>query len=143
MIPARRLLWVDCTAAAIAGVVVLMLSGWLSDLHALPQRLLLFVGAVNLLYGMYSFSLARQTHRPMYLIKILVFANAFWMVVCVGLATAYWGQASLFGLAHLLGEGIFVGGLAAMEWRQRHQLALIPGAPVSEAGTNVSARISD
>jgi len=118
----RRLLWVDCTAAALAGVTVLALSGWLSRLHALPQDLLVFTGAVNLLYGSYSFSLAVRSERPLLGIKLLVVANLSWAVVCVGLAIAYWQQATVFGLVHLIGEAIFVGGLGLLEWRQRYQL---------------------
>jgi len=118
----RRLLWVDCTAAALAGVLVLTFSGWLSRLHGLPQDLLLFTGVVNLLYGSYSFSLAVRTERPLALIKLLAVANMGWAVVCIGLATAYGQQATVFGLVHLIGEAIFVGGLGLLEWRQRYQL---------------------
>jgi len=31
-------------------------------------------------------------------------------------------SASAFGLAHLIGEGVFVGGLAALEWGHRERL---------------------
>jgi hypothetical protein len=89
----------------------------------LPQEILLFVGAANLLYASYSFSLARRAERPMPLIKLLVYANAAWVPVCIGLAANFWGQATVFGLAHLIGEAFFVGGLAALEWNQRDQLA--------------------
>ncbi|MBZ2188833.1 hypothetical protein K8B33_06980 [Alcanivorax sp. JB21] len=119
----RKVLWVDCTAAAIAGATVLLLSGWLSHLHLLPQELLVFIGGVNLTYGAYSFFLARQVARPIILINLLVFANAAWAVVCLGLAARFWGEASLWGIAHLVGEALFVGGLAALEWSQRQQLA--------------------
>jgi len=118
----KRLLWVDCTAAVLVGIAVLGLSGWLSHVHALPRELLLFTGAVNVLYGSYSFSLAVRSERPMYLIKLLVFANLAWAVVCLGLAAAFLGAATVFGLAHLIGEAIFVGGLASLEWRWRAQL---------------------
>ncbi|QOC23907.1 hypothetical protein IC757_07280 [Wenzhouxiangella sp. AB-CW3] len=121
-----KLLWVDCTAAALAGIAVVALSGWLSRLHLLPQELLVFIGLVNLLYGTYSFTLVRLARRPLFLIKLLAFANAAWAITCLGLATAFWHQASVFGLAHLAGEAIFVGWLAAMEWNQRHQLARSP-----------------
>jgi hypothetical protein len=126
----RRLLWVDCTAAALAGVLVLALSGWLSRVYELPRGLLLFTGAVNLLYASYSFSLAVRTVRPLSLIKLLVFANASWVVVCLGLAVAFREQASVFGIGHLVGEAIFVGGLARLEWMQRDQLVTAARAPL-------------
>jgi len=36
------------------------------------------------------------------------------------------GGASVFGLAHLLGEGAFVGALATLEWRERERLLRAP-----------------
>jgi hypothetical protein len=127
----RRLLWVDCTAAALAGVAVLALSGWLSRLYALPRGLLLFIGAVNLLYACYSFSLAVRAQRPIVLIQLLVFANAAWAVVCLGLAITFRQQASVFGLGQLVCEAIFVGGLAGLEWAWRDGLVSAAWSPAA------------
>lgn len=118
----KNLLWIDCIAGALAGVLVLMFSGWLSSLHALPRELLLLNGAVNLLYASYSFSLAVRATRPRSLIKVLVFANLSWALVCLCLAAVFAGSAAVFGIGHLVGEAIFVGGLAGLEWRWRDQL---------------------
>jgi hypothetical protein len=118
----RNLLWVDCIAAAVAGAAVLTLSGWLSRLYGLPRDLLLFTGAVNILYASYSFVLASRTTRPMASIVVLAFANLAWALVCVYLAIGVAGSPTVFGLAHLFGEAIFVAGLAALEWRWREQL---------------------
>ena len=119
----RRLLWIDCTAGAVAAVMVVVLSPWLSRLYGLPREILPFMGAANLLYAAYSFSLARRVGRPMSLIKLLVYANATWVLVCLGMVARFWEQATVFGFAHLVGEALFVGGLAALEWNQRHRLA--------------------
>ena len=118
----RNLLWVDCIAGALAGATVLMFSGWLSGLHALPRELLLLNGAVNLLYASYSFSLARRARRPRSLINLLVFANLAWAVVCLWLVGIFAGSASWFGIGHLVAEAVFVGGLAGLQWRWRDQL---------------------
>lgn len=118
----RRLLWVDCTAGALAGVVVIALANWLSRLEGLPREVLLFTGAVNLLYASYSLSLAIRPVRPMPSIKLLVFANLAWVPVCLGLAALFREQATPFGFAHLVGEAAFVGGLGVLEWTQRRRL---------------------
>jgi hypothetical protein len=118
----RNLLWVDGTAGAIAGVLVLLLGGWLSRLHGLPVELLQLIGVVNLGYGSYSLALASRARRPFAAIVLLVAANAIWAVICLQWAVTYAGSATLFGMGHLVGEGIFVGGLAALEWRLREQL---------------------
>lgn len=116
------LLWTDCTAGALVGVVVLALNGWLADLYALPQGFVRFMGAANLLYGLYSFSLAVRTERPMPLLILLVVANGSWAVACGVWAIAFWGTASWLGLGQLLAEAAFVGGLAWLEWRHRESL---------------------
>jgi hypothetical protein len=124
----RKLLWVDCGAALLAGAAVLSLSGWLSQLYALPQGLLVGMGVANLGYGTFSFSLARRARRPRPLIVLLVVANATWAVLCGLAAVLLAGTASAFGLAHLIGEGLFVGGLAGLEWRRRERLLVAHGA---------------
>ena len=86
----------------------------------LPQKLLLFIAAVNLLYACYSFTLARRAHRPLHLIQLLVGAYAAWAPVCLALAVTNWHRASWFGIAHFVGEAIFVGALAAMEWKESY-----------------------
>ncbi len=118
----RHLLWIDSGAALLAGTSMLALSGWLSDLYALPHALLLVMGAANLAYGAYSGLLARRTHRPYGLIVLLVAANATWALLCMLAAFHFTGTATAFGVAQLAGEGLFVGGLAALEWRVRKEL---------------------
>lgn len=118
----RNLLWADCIAGAVAGVMVLMFSGWLSTLHGLPRELLLANAAANLLYASYSFSLARRPTRPRASINLLVFANLAWAVVCLGLVGVFAESATVFGIGHLVAEAVFVGGLAGLEWRWRDQL---------------------
>ncbi|MES2521705.1 MAG: hypothetical protein V4617_03320 [Gemmatimonadota bacterium] len=115
----RHLLLFDSIAGLTAGVIMLSLSGFLSALYALPRALLVGIGVANLLYGTYSGSLARRTHRPMALLIVLVVANATWAALCVLVAVRFWDTASPFGLAQLLGESVFVGVLARLEWRHR------------------------
>ncbi len=118
----RQLLWVDGLAGAVVGVAMLALRGWLGKWYQLPQDFLLFMGLVNLAYASYSLSLARRQQRPMYLIRLLVVANLTWAVLCFRWAVVFGGTASLFGLAHLVGEGLFVAGLGCLEWRWRELL---------------------
>lgn len=118
----QNLLWIDCTAAAIAGMAVLALSQWLSELQGLPRGLLIGIGIVNLLYGSCSFSLAIRARRPLGLIKALVVANGFWACVCLGLGLYFAATATGWGLVQLFGEAAFVGGLACLEWKWRHRL---------------------
>ena len=115
----RKLLWVDASAALVAGVGVLLLCGWLSEWYALPENLLLLIGGVNVGYGVYGLLLASRARRPRALILLLVMANLVWAAACLRWAVAYSESASVFGLAHLGGEGVYVGTLACLEWRWR------------------------
>lgn len=113
----NSLLWIDCTGGLVVGVLVLALSSWLSTLFAMPVRFVVVLGAANLGYGLYSLQLARRTVRPRALLRLLVGANLAWAVFCVLASVRLASQASYLGLAHLLLEGAYVGGLGLLEWR--------------------------
>ena len=125
----KNLLWIDCIAAALAGSAVLLLVPWLGPLYGLPPGLLQFIGIANLLYGGYSLSLALRRRRPQALITVLVVANGVWALACVGMAAHFSATATWLGLGHLVGEAIFVGGLAACEWVWRRQLLWAMDSP--------------
>lgn len=118
-VPLRKLLWVDCTAGLLVGLVVVSLSARLADLYAMPRALVVGMGAANVCYGTFSLSLAVRSHRPLSLVVLLVAANATWAMLCAVGACILWGTASYFGLAQLVIEGLFVGGLARLEWAGR------------------------
>ncbi|MCC6539604.1 MAG: hypothetical protein IT162_18780 [Bryobacterales bacterium] len=119
----RHILWIDCGAAAVAGVAVLSLASCLSGWYRLPVGLIQCNGLVNLAYASYSFSLARRRHRPLWAIVLLAAGNLTWFAVCMAVAAHFASTASFFGLAHWAGEGGFVATLAAVEWTQRHRLS--------------------
>lgn len=125
---ARYLLWIDSAAAASAGFFVLLLASWLSELYRLPHGLLLFIGAVNLFYAGYAGSLAIRRKRPRGLLYVLIIGNTLWMGMCLALALRFAGHAAPLALAHLIGEALFVGALAACEWRWRAQICGLPEA---------------
>jgi hypothetical protein len=118
----RDLLWVDSRAGLAAGLAVLALSGWLSPWFGLPRALLLVTATANIAYGTYSGWLRTRRRRPRAAIVALVFANGAWALVCLLAALYYAPTASVFGVAHLAGEGLIVGTLAVLEWRARAAL---------------------
>ncbi len=118
----RSLIWIDGAAGGTAGVLVLLAREWMSDLYKLPLDHLILMGVANLAYAFYSLSLARRVMRPLVYIRVLIIANVTWACLCLSWAAMYVETASVFGLAHLVGEGLFVGGLARLEWRWRYYL---------------------
>ena len=118
-----RLLWIDGLGGAVVGVGVLLTSSWLAEWHQLPRDFLVLMGAANLAYAAYSLSLAVRARRSRQGILLLVAANLTWAVLCLRWATVFSATLSLTGFIHLVGEGLFVGGLALLEWRWRDLLA--------------------
>jgi hypothetical protein len=45
----KNILWIDCGAAALAGMFVLLAAQWLSPLYHLPKKVIIFIGCVNFL----------------------------------------------------------------------------------------------
>lgn len=118
---ANHILWIDCTAAAFAGLIVLLAAQWLSQLYHLPKGVIVSVGCVNLLYASYSFTLANYKKCSLFLIHILVIANSIWVLVCLLMLWIFWQEMTIFAVIHIAGEAIFVGTLARLEYQWRHQ----------------------
>ena len=120
----RRILWIDGIAALLAGALLLVAADWLEAWYNIDRETLSFIALVNLAYATYSLSIAMLKKRPIVLIVLLVIANLTWSINCLRLAYLFRDTASVFGLTHLVGEAIFVGGLAFLEWRYRILLQL-------------------
>lgn len=119
----RKILWIDGLGAASAGAVVLLARGWLSEWYGLPLQFVTLIGVTNLAYSAYSLPLATWAGRPMALVLLLAVANLTWAALCLRWALVYAGSAGPLGLIHLVGEGLYVGGLACLEWRWRDELS--------------------
>ena len=119
---ACKLLWIDCTSAALAGASVLALSKWLSGLYALPLGIVVFMGIVNMLYACYSFTLAALIARRKSMITLLVAGNLAWALICLGFVATFSETVTNFGIGLLVAEATFVSVLALFEWRYRDQL---------------------
>ncbi|HYW32584.1 MAG TPA: hypothetical protein VE869_13890 [Gemmatimonas sp.] len=115
----RSLLWIDSGGGLLAGTLTLLLARWMSSLSGLPLTLVTVMGAANLVYGLFSLSLARRRARPPALLIVLVVANGLWATLCVILALLLNESATMLGTFQLISEALFVGGLSALEWRHR------------------------
>lgn len=101
---------------------MLALHPWLAGLYGLPVGLVLALGVANVVYGLGSGMLvwrlrsARAVSRLA--VSVLAGANMVWGLLCFGLTAALADQASLLGLGSLVFEGVVVGGLGFIEWKQ-------------------------
>ena len=96
---------------------MLVLARLLASLFGLPRTVVAIIGLVNLAYGAFSFSLARQPSPARGRVRTLVAANRFWVGVCVVMALYFAGPGSWLGASYMLAEGFFVGVLATVEAR--------------------------
>lgn len=58
----------------------------------------------------------------MWMLLVLIVGNAAWACFCFGFAVVIARDASIFGIGHFVLEGIYVGGLAIIEWNRRYLL---------------------
>ena len=84
------------------------------------------MGVANLLYGSYSLFVTTRRGRSKKLIEILAVANVIWLFICISILVCYWQQISIFGLIHVLGEGMYVAVLGLVEWQLRERLSRTP-----------------
>ena len=78
---------------------------------------------MNVLYSCYSLPLAYRKNKTSKMVGFLAVANMSWTPVCFILGYLNLETATIFGLLHLFGEGVYVGGLGFVEWRMREELA--------------------
>ncbi|MDF2417671.1 hypothetical protein GWP85_09125 [Acinetobacter beijerinckii] len=119
----KNILWIDCGAAALVGMLVLFAVQWLSSLYHLPKNVIISIGCVNLLYACYSFLLANYKKRSILLINMLMVANSIWGLICLIMLWMFWQEMTIFVIIHILGEAFFVSSLARLEYLWRQQLS--------------------
>ena len=117
------ILWLDCVGGLLVGVLVLCFHSWLSRLEGLPESMVVVMGLANLVYGLFSLFVTTRPVRPARLIQTLAVANLFWLVVCVGVVLVWWDVITSVGVSLIVGEGVYVATLGAVEWLWREHLA--------------------
>ena len=115
----NRILWIDGLGGLIVGVLVVFLHPFLADWYGLPAELVLLMGMTNCGYGCYSGFLAKRCECSLQAIVFLVFANFMWMGVCLFMWFIFRERMTVWGQIVVLGEGIYVGVLAGLEWSWR------------------------
>ncbi len=128
MPPPIRILWSDSAAGTAVGIATLAVNSWLAEFYRLPREVIRWIGCANLVYGAFAAIVALATVGALgtgsrarltssrRLVLTLIAANAGWACVCLALLVAYATEASLFGCAHVALEGLFVLGLAVLEY---------------------------
>jgi hypothetical protein len=112
----RRALLVDATLTGISGVVLLLASGPLSRLLALPPALLLSAAAIFIPFAAFVGWLGTRprVYRPLVFAAIVL--NALWAMDSVLLLFTRWVQPSPLGEFFVIAQGVMVAVIAELEF---------------------------
>ena len=90
-----HILWIDCLGAFAVGLLTLVFSKIISQIHILPYEIIIFFGVMNLVYGCYSIYLASRKNCSILQINMLSIFNVFWLPVCIYTYITFSEQISL------------------------------------------------
>jgi hypothetical protein len=129
-----KILAFDSIGALIAGTITLLAEPLLTAWYGWPEGLVVLFGCANIGYGCYSgvlsLTMRSGARLPPWTVRLLIFANAAWVVHCFVRVELLIGSISLLGLAHLILEAMWVGGLAYVEAR-----VVLPGLKVQASAS--------
>ncbi len=115
--PLPTLIRTDALAGITAGLLLYFGRALWAPLSGLSIEWFAGLGLVGLGYGLFSGTIALRTAYRPWPIWTLILANAAYALFCLGLLVAKREALSALGVAHLLAEIVFVGGLAFLEAR--------------------------
>lgn len=108
----------DAIAGITAGLVLYFGREVWSPISGLSVDWFARLGILGLCYGAFSGSITLlKAYRPVP-VWTLILANVLYALFCLGLALNKSSELSAPGIAHLMAEALFVGGLAFLESRK-------------------------
>jgi hypothetical protein len=119
----KNILKIDSLGGLCAGIFVLSLRRWISEFYGASSDLVLFVGIVNLAYGLFGLFNLAVAHRKI-LFVALICGNFFWAICCFGFVVFHFGSLGGFAALHGLFEGAFVWALAFYERKHFHEILM-------------------
>jgi hypothetical protein len=114
----NKLLWIDCSAAFVAGLFLLVFKSKLAPFFNVTEDLLTNLMCIAFTFGCYSFYLANQKINAQKMLNILVLGNSLYSVFCLGILFSNYKTANVFGVGYFLFDALVVGFLAFLEWEK-------------------------
>lgn len=127
----KKILWADFALGSGTAVIGLAAYPVLAPFLGLPVSLVVLVSVVTLLYALVALWLATRRSPTAGWVRLLMYANAFWTLVSIGLVIGYITGATVFGAVFLVLQVVVVGGLALLESRciSRKEEVVATGSP--------------
>lgn len=104
----RRALLADGVVGLVAGSLLVLATGWLADLLALPRELLLGAGWALLPLGVFLIWLGSGEQINRLLVWAVLAVNALWVVDSLMLLFSGWIAPNLLGQAFIIGQAVTV-----------------------------------
>ena len=104
----RRALLADGVVGLVTGSLLVLATGWLADLLALPRELLLGAGWALLPLGVFLIWLGSGEQINRLLVWAVLAVNALWVVDSLMLLFSGWIAPNLLGQAFIIGQAVTV-----------------------------------
>lgn len=114
----RRIFLIDGAGAVLTAFLLCVVLASFESFFGMPARVLYMLGAVAVVFAVYSFSCycwLKRSHRSF--LAAIIFANLLYAVLSLGLVIYYFPQLSSWGLLYFAGEIIVILVLVSIEYR--------------------------
>ncbi|MBI0536682.1 hypothetical protein D9599_13960 [Roseomonas sp. KE2513] len=122
----RRALLLDAAASGATGALMLLATGPLADLTALPPGLLRVAGAVLLPYAGFVLWLGRHAAPARALVLAVIGINLLWAAESVAILALGWVAPNALGTAFVLTQALVVAAFAGLQAAGLRSTAAMP-----------------
>lgn len=113
----KKILLADSLMGGVTAIIFLVLYPVLTGFLGLPANVIVIIAIITLAYAIVAIRLNFQQQPSVTLLRILIYANWFWMFVSIALVIRYIGGTTIYGTAFLLLQVAVVAILAYLEGR--------------------------
>ncbi len=114
----RKVLWADFAVGFSVGSIGLGFMNPMASILGLSLNFILWVSIISALYSMLAMRLALMPNISTFLLRVLIYANAVWTAISVGLLYFHFEGATLLGQLFLIVQILVAGALAYIENQQ-------------------------
>jgi hypothetical protein len=111
----KRALLVDAIITAATGLALFAAAGLLASLFRLPDPLLRYAGLSLLPFAGFVGALAMRENMSRTAVRVVIAANALWVVDSLLLLVTGWVEPSALGYAFVIGQAVIVAAFAELQ----------------------------
>jgi hypothetical protein len=112
----RRALIADAAITGATGLALLAAAGPLAALFGLPDQLLRYAGVSLLPFAAFVGALSGRESISLTAVRVVIAANALWVVDSLLLLVTGWVDPSVLGYAFVIGQALIVAAFAELQY---------------------------